>query len=377
MTASPTVGSNAPGRRLLSQRIASEPCPTPAAVVRRMGAMQAQDYKQAVWAIGLRTRGEGADGGRPGTLAEVEQAIAAGSILRTWPMRGTIHFVPAEDARWMLRLTAERHLARDGRRLAQLGLDERDMARCRELFAAALAGGRRLSRAAMMGVLEAAGIATAGQRGYHALWHAAQSGLVCFGPMDGKEQTFVLLDEWVPSPRTLEGEEALAELARRFFAARGPATVRDFAWWAGVTLTEARTGLAGARPRLARVVIAGVEHWLAEDAAEPDPAEVDIVHLLPGFDEFLLGYQDRTAVLPAAHAGKVVPGNNGIFKPTIADRGGVLGTWQASVKRGAVIVTLAPFAPDPALADRAADAAAGYARFLGLPLAAVETAPVG
>jgi hypothetical protein len=358
-----------PRLRLRAQRIAGERCATPEAVVRWMGAMQAQDERQSLWAIGVRTAGA--------TVADVRRAVAERAILRTWPMRGTIHVVPAEDAAWMLRLTAARHLARDGRRLAQLGLDERDMARGRDLFAAALAGGKRLTRAAMMAVLEAGGIASGGGRGYHALWHAAQSGLICFGPTDGAEQTFVLLDDWVPAPRRLDGEEALAELATRYFRARGPATVRDFAWWAGITLTEARAGLAGAGDRLAPREIDGVAFWMAADGLDGDPAAEpdDAVHLLPGFDEYLLGYRDRGAVLPAEHAQKIVPGNNGVFRPVFADGRGVVGTWKARVSPAGVAVSPSPFGVRASSPGRVAEAASRYARFLGLPLAAIDPVP--
>ena len=211
--------------RLANQHITGPGFEHPEQALRWMGAIQAQDYAQAVWAIGLRSESA--------TLVDVEQAIAEKKIVRTWPMRGTIHFVPAEDVKWMLQLSAPRMLAGVRGRQAQLGLDPAVLERSRQIFYDALHGGRRLTRAEMLATLERAGIPTQSQRGYHILWYAAQTGLICMGPMHKKAQTFVLLDEWVPGSRDLPREEALGELARRYFSSHGPATLRDFARWAG------------------------------------------------------------------------------------------------------------------------------------------------
>src|SRR5918998_737778 len=162
-------------QRLINQRIEGEKFERPEEVVRWLGAMQAQDYPQALWAIGLRLQSA--------TVADVERAISDGKIVRTWPMRGTLHFVPPEDAKWMLKLSASRMLARDGRRLKQLGLDEEIMERCKELFYDALKGNKMLSRPEMMELLERAGISTEKQRGYHILWYVSQAGMICLGPM--------------------------------------------------------------------------------------------------------------------------------------------------------------------------------------------------
>jgi hypothetical protein len=164
-------------RRLANQRIDGEKFEKPEEVVRWLGAVQAQDYAQALWAVGLRMKSA--------TMADVERAINDGKIVRTWPMRGTLHFVPPEDVRWRLELSASRILARDGRRLAQLGLDLEIIERCKELFYEALKGNRRLTRPEMMQVLEETGIGTQKQRGYHILWYLSQDALICPGPMQG------------------------------------------------------------------------------------------------------------------------------------------------------------------------------------------------
>lgn len=346
--------------RLASQCIAVDNHATPEDVVRWMGALQAQDYMQAVWAVGLRTRSA--------TLADVEQALEDARIVRTWPMRGTLHFVPPEDARWMLALSAARMLAADGRRMAQLELTTDIIVRCQDVFCGALSGGKRLSRPAMMNLLEEAGISTRGQRGYHILWYLAQSGVLCMGPMENKQQTFVLLDEWAPTARDLPREEALAELARRYFTSHGPATVHDFAWWAGITLTDARQGLAAAQAELVAETVEDNEYWRGADTPSPDEVTGPAIHLLPGYDEYLLGYKDRSAVLAAEHAQKIVPGNNGVFRALIVVAGQVVGTWQRKIKKKSVDVTLHPFIRLSHDDEQVIDAAQAYADFIGLPL---------
>ena len=220
------TGSDIAQRRLGNQSIAPAASLTPGEVVKRLGAVQAQDYLGALWALGLRMQ--------RAVEADIEQAIANREIIRTWPMRGTLHFVAAEDVRWMLALLTPRILARAARRHQQLALDEATFARSETLFTNALENGRSLTRNQMMDVLEQAGISTKGQRGYHILGWAAQNGLICFGPRQGKQHTFVLLDEWLPSGKSLSREEALAELAHRYFTGHGPATIQDFIWWSGL-----------------------------------------------------------------------------------------------------------------------------------------------
>jgi hypothetical protein len=339
-------------RRLYHQRIAGERCTTPEEAVRWMGAMQAQDYRQALWAIGLRTQAA--------TVADVEHAIAERKIVLTWPLRGTLHVVLSEDAAWMLALAAPRMLAADRRRLGQLGLDDEIITRCARLFHYALSGGKQLARPAMMRLLEGAGIDPTGQRGYHILWHVAQAGLICLGPRRDKQQTFVLLEEWVPESRQLPREAALAELAVRYFRGHGPATIKDFAGWTGLTITDARTGLEGAKPKLVSTTLGANEYWMSADAPEHIPHDDSTVYLLPGFDEFVLGYRDRGDVLAPEHANKVVPGKNGIFLPTIVADGRVVGTWKRTLRKDALDVTLNPFAGFDVTEERVAAVAARY-----------------
>ena len=351
-------------QRLVNQRIEGEKFEKPEEVVRWLGAIQAQDYLQSLWAIGLRLQSA--------TVADIEQAIADGKIVRTWPMRGTLHFVPPEDVRWMLKLSASRMLAKDDRRLKQLGLDKEIMERSKELFHDALKGNKSLSRPEMMKLLEEAGISTEKQRGYHILWYVSQSGLICLGPMQDKQQTFVLLDEWVPNPRDLSREESLAALAGRYFASHGPAAVHDFAWWTGLTVTEARSGLEAAMPELVSEKIAGKEYWMTGDTPDHLVYDKSSVDLLPAFDEYLIGYKDRSAVLPVEDIPRVVPGKNGVFLPTIIVGGRVVGTWKRKLKKSSIDVTLSPFTHLHVSEESAIEAAESYSDFVGLPLSLTE-----
>ncbi len=207
----------------------------------------------------------------------------------------------------------------------------------KEVFAKALQGGKQLTRDEMLQELEQASISTAGQRGYHLLGRSAQDGLICFGTRRGKQQTFTLLDEWVPLTRSLTRDEALAELTRRYFTSHGPATVQDLMRWAGLTTAEAKTGLAAAGKALVQETIADRAYWMASDQPELNTGTT-ATYLLPGFDEYLLGYSDRSAVLDPAYAQRICPGGNGMFSPTIVIDGVVTGTWKRTFKGGAVVI---------------------------------------
>jgi len=345
--------------RMANQRISGDRFDRPEEVVRWMGAVQAQEYQHALWAVGLRTKSA--------TAEDVEQAIADGKIVRTWPMRGTLHFVPAEDAKWMVKLSAPRLVAGAKRRLEQLELDEHILDRCKMLFYDALKGGRRLPRPEMLKLLEDAGISTRNQRGYHILWRASQDGLLCIGPRQGKQQTFVLLDEWVPNSKELSREESLAELAGHYFVSHGPATLQDFAGWAGLTVSEARVGLESIKQELISRTIDGKEYWMT--GASPNRGAHDPVgaYLLPAFDEYLIGYKDRSAVLTGDGMQSIIPYSNGMFLPVILYEGLVTGTWQWTIKKQAVEVALRPFVPQDDLKESAAAALERFSRFVNLP----------
>ncbi len=343
--------------RLFYQQITGTRFKTPAQIVSWLGALQAQDYTGAKWSIGLRLL--------DATDADIEQAIANRTIVRTWPMRGTLHFVAAEDVRWMLALLTPRVLANSARRHEQLNLDEAVFRRSTELLARALQGGKVLTRQEMMDLLEQAGITTGQQRGYHILGWAAQSGFICFGPPRGKQPTFVWLDEWLPEGKKLTRDESLAELARRYFTGHGPATLQDFMGWSNLVAADARAGLEMARSHLVSEEIEGQTYWLPQNLA-PLPGHPPEVYLLPGFDEYLLGYKDRSAVLDPRHSSLIHPGNNGIFKPTVVVQGRVTGIWKPTFKKDRVTVEINPFTSlDQAHHPALSAAITRYGRFIG------------
>ncbi|MDQ6656590.1 MAG: winged helix DNA-binding domain-containing protein, partial [Verrucomicrobiota bacterium] len=280
--------------------------------------------------------------------------------------RGTVHFVAAQDVHWLLELLTPRILAGALKRAEQIGLDGQTLSRCRALFREALAGGQQLTRAALLGVLEQAGIAIDAHRSYHIIWRLAQERLICFGPRAGKQPTFVWLDDWVPPARPVERTEALRELAVRYFTSHGPATLQDFVWWSGLRISEARKAIESAP--LAREMVNGEPAWCGEGAA--DPATITpSAQLLPAFDEYLLGYKDRSAVLDRAHAIRIVPGRNGIFLPIAVVNGRVVGTWKRIVKSKGAVVTVAPFSGLSVAARKQLRTAADtYADFLSLPV---------
>jgi hypothetical protein len=342
--------------RLANQHVSRPTFRDPADVVRWLGAVQAQDYLGGLWAVGLRTKG--------GTEAAVEHAIARRAIVRTWPMRGTLHFVAAEDVRWILPILTPRVIAGAQSRFRQLGLDGATFAKSARVVEKALAGGTVVRRDRLYEIWKAAGIATHDSRGLHLLGVLSQQGLLCFGPRDGKQQTFTLLEEWLPSARTLPRGDALGELARRYFTSHGPATVHDFAWWSGLTVTDARAGLESVKSELDTENRDGRTFWFADLPSVR--AGTGAAYLLPPWDEFTVAYRDRRDVLDPKYATRVNAGG-GILSPVIVVRDQVVGTWQRTIKKDTVTVNPRMFrALDRADRTAVARAVERYARFLGL-----------
>ncbi len=343
--------------RLHNQQIATHRFQRPEQVVAWLGALQAQDYPGALWSIGLRLPDT--------TQKDVERAIAARKIVRTWPIRGTLHFVAAEDVHWMRELLTPRIIARSALRQRQLELNAAVFTRCEKLFLKALRGGQQLTREQMFALLEKARITTADQRGYHILWRLAQEGLLCFGTHAGKQPTFTLLDEWISTGQRMDRDAALAELARRYFTSHGPATLQDFIAWSALTTADARHAIRLTASHLMEEKAGDKTYWLSSEASST-PGKSSKAYLLPGFDEYLLGYRDRSAVLDLRHAGKVYPSANGMFISTIVIDGQVLGTWKRTAKASSTLVTPTPFTDFSATAKRTIKAAAQcYAQFLG------------
>ncbi len=312
--------------RLAGQQIDTQRFSDPAALLSHMGALQAQDFPSALLAIGLRVNGASA--------STVRTAFDQRIIVRSWLLRGTLHAVAAQDLRWMLALLGKRNVAGTAGRFQRLELDDNLIAKAHKLVIKALEGGPPRTRAHLFDVFKANGIPTAEMRGNQILWRLASDGLLCCAGFEGAETTFALIDDFLPKGEVLGRDEALARLGQRYFTSHGPASAADFAWWAGLTGADAKRACAAADGLIERD-----GRWLAASAAPGTTAST--IHLLPGFDEYLLGYKDRAAVLADHHASRLVPGGNGIYKPMLLVDGLISGTWQ----RAGDEITTAPFEP--------------------------------
>jgi DNA glycosylase AlkZ-like len=340
---------------------------TPEEVVRWLGAVQSQDYGPAKWSIGMRCAATVSD-------ADLDRAYAAGTILRTHVLRPTWHFVLPEDIRWLLTATAPRVHQANAYMYRQQGLDETVRGRAADLVADALRGGKSLTRKEIGAVLERAGIDTGGLRLTLLVMHAELSGLICSGGLRGRAHTYALLDERAPHARRLDPEQALAELALRYFTSHGPATVKDLAAWASLTVAEVTRGLDAVAGRLSRLDADGRTYWFGTPA--PQAPATTGAHLLQGYDEYVMGYGETRYLMDPA----------GVPRP-ISDRAPsaltvllgteVAGYWKRTVGRGSVAVEVAGYRPFTRAQERAVRAAADrYGRFLGLPVS-LRISPAG
>jgi hypothetical protein len=347
-------------QRLYNQGLLWPARESPAEVVDWLVAVQSQDYLSAKWAVGARMRSA--------TDADLDRAFAQGSILRTHVLRPTWHFVTPADIRWLLELTAPRVHATNGTWYRRLGLDARMVRRSQAALVKALGGGRHRTRDELRHDLQAAGIATEGlQRMAYILMRAELDRVICSGPRRGKQFTYALLDERAPEARRLDRPEALAELARRYFASRGPASDRDFAKWAGLNLADARAGLEAVRPALTPVEVDGRTCWGPEPEASDVPASTGVL-LLSIYDEYVSSYHDRRAMVTDEYGVRLQLRGNALTAVLVVD-GLVFGTWKRTLGKSEVTLEVSPFGPLTRHQARALEAEAErYGRFLGLPV---------
>ncbi|HIZ35715.1 MAG TPA: winged helix DNA-binding domain-containing protein [Candidatus Ruania gallistercoris] len=328
-------------QRLVAQRLAGPRWDSPTEVVRHLGAVQAQDLRGALTSVALRVAG--------GTSAGVRAALDAGEIVRTWPMRGTLHFVPAEDAGWMMAIAGPRMDVSLRRRMAEFGFNDLDRAReqARQVAEKALAGTRGLPRAELAAHWAQAGLAPEPRAALLLLHVLCGTGELALGPMTGDDQLVVRLADWVPQPADRDPEAGLTEWVRRYALSHGPVTDRDTARWFGLPLGMVRPALTRAEG-VEQVGIEGRTYY--RDPALPDllaehRREARRLMLLPGFDEFMLGYTDRTFAVPPAQIDQLVPGGNGVFRATVVKTGKVLGFWRRGGTPDRPAVQVDPLAP--------------------------------
>ncbi len=340
--------------RLANQRLTNGKARRPEDLVAWLGAVQSQDYQGAAWALGLRLPAV--------TAADVDAAFAAGRLLRTHVLRPTWHFVAADDVHWMLAVTGPRVQAMNAGVGRRLGLEAKTLTRARGLMERALDGGRYLTRAELAAALRAGGIAAAGQALAHLVMHAELTGAICSGPRRGKQFTYALLAERAPRGRRLGRDEGLAALARRYFQSHGPATVHDFAWWSGLTISDARRAIDAA---------AVGEQVLA---APPGRDRVDGAHyLLPNYDEYLIAYRHRGAVIDPDRIRNLGVFTAAEYPHHVVLDGRLAGSWRREMTAAALTVRVRLFVR-PTAAQRTAlrRQASRYASFLGLPQARLE-----
>jgi hypothetical protein len=344
--------------RLRNQRLAGAGFRTPDEVVSWLGAVQAQDYAGAKWGVALRAPGV--------TEAEVDRACNEGRILRTHVMRPTWHFVAPRDIRWLLALTAPRVHTASKSLYRMLELDDRIFLRSRKALERALQGGAMLTRAEIGPILASAGIPASGLRLGTLMLHAELDGVICSGARRGKQSTYALLEDRVPAVPALTREEARTELTRRYFASHGPATLRDFAWWSGLTAADVKAGIASVGSTLAQVVQSDLTYWLFPSrVVRPQPSPRAL--LLPNYDEYLIAHKDRGLVLDPATP--PASGRSDPYAHHLVIDGRLRGSWTRTIGTRTATLSVRPYRPLSKPEQRALGAeATRFSRFLGMPV---------
>lgn len=345
-------------QRIHNQRLSSSTLRRPVEVVRWMGAVQAQEYHAAKWALALRMR-SAAD-------QTIEEAFNNGEIIRTHLLRPTWHFVAPEDIRWLLKLTGPRVNLKCSAGYRMFELDTAVFKQSNRAIAKALTGGRHRTRTELKAVLNRAGVAADnGIRLGHILIRAELDGVVCSGPRKSNQFTYALLEERVPPGKTLTRDEALAELTRRYFQSHGPACLQDFIWWSGLTTEDARRGLALIDRDLKTDTVEERSYWSLRSRSHPLRSHHP-PSLLPAFDEYNVAYKHRQLV------NELMPAWNALG-PSLIVAGKIAGRWKAFVTGSRVTIHLEPARPfkKPELRE-INQAAERYAAFLGRTGATIE-----
>jgi hypothetical protein len=344
--------------RLHNQRLSSTTFKTADEVVRYLGAVQSQDYAGAKWALGQRMV-DAAD-------AVLDKAFNDGSILRTHLLRPTWHFVSPENIRSMLKLTAPRVHAMNAFMYRKLELDRATIKKCYAVLQRSLRGHQQLTRTELGFALEKAGIMAEGVRLGYIMMSAELDGLICSGGRRGRQFTYALLEERVLTVKEVSRDAALAELVRRYFSTRGPATLQDFMWWSGLTLADAKKGIEMVKSEFQQKELDGKTYWFPEPSPDEEVAW-PTVYLLPNYDEYFIGLRDRSAIGELAAKANIAKNDPTLFDHIIILDGQVAGGWKRTLAKNKVIVELSPITKLTKPEKQAiASAAERYGRFLGL-----------
>jgi hypothetical protein len=309
--------------RLFNQQLSGSAFTIPKELVSWMGAFQAQDYAMSKWAIGIRLRGS--------IISTVDDAFNRGDILRTHLMRPTWHIVSAENIRWMMELTAPAIRSSMKSRLKELELSEAVLSKCYSILVKLLTGGTHLTREEIMAEMAKEKIATNENRSSHILMSAELESLICSGASKDGKYTYALLDERVPLKQSFTREEALGNLARLYFQSHGPATLQDFQWWSGLRIREASIALELSKSNLHSEKVGDETYWMAGDGIRNQISHKGL-YLLPAYDEYMISYKDRSAMIPASLQRKAIS-ENGLFRPVIIQDGQVSGVWKRTFRK--------------------------------------------
>ena len=346
-------------RRLSSQRLVGAGFTNPADVVRWLGAVQSQDYPAARWGLALRMQRTTADA--------LDDAFNAGAFLRTHMLRPTWHFVAPEDLRWLLDLTSPRVHTTNAHMYRQMELDDVVMKRVRAVFSRALRDHHYHTRAELAQLLARKNISTAGPRLAYIMMHCELAGLICSGPLRGAKHTYALVDERVPPAPPKTRAEALAELAGRYFASHGPATVHDLAWWSGLTVRDAKLATELVSAHFEAVTLDGKAYRFHADSSA-GKIRKPLVHLLPNYDEHVVAYRDHAPSLDPCAPAALAGWGNALTTHLVVRNGLVVGGWRRRFERDHVALRLQLLAPLTITEKKAlARAIEDYGRFVGRP----------
>jgi hypothetical protein len=329
----------------------------PADVVRWFGAVQSQDFGPAKWSLGERLPDI--------TDAEVQRSFDAGEFLRTHVLRPTWHFVTPDDIRWLLRLTGPRVHATNAYAYRQAGLDNGAFAKAHVLLADTLDGGIHRTRKELAGVAGGAGLPSTGFGLGYLLMHAELDGLICSGPMRGKQHTYTLLEARVPPAPERDPDEALMELVTRYFTSHGPATAKDLRWWSSLTLADIARGVELAGDRLRHDLVDGVSFWSGwhETTVLPSPT----VHLVQGYDEYVVAFAESKYILDVSGTARALPPGTAVPNGVLLLNGQVTGRWKRTCTKDTLLVEVLLHRPLARAESQALDAAAArQATYLNL-----------
>jgi hypothetical protein len=345
--------------RLLNQQIVDPQFERIQDLIEWMGAMQAQVFNMMRWAVGIRMS--------EATDQSIKESFNKGEIIRTHLLRPTWHLVSSNDFFWILELTRAHLKPRMRSRQNQLELTAPLLNQCKTIVEKRLENGDHLTREEIMILLENSGISTSGQRAAHIMMDCELDGIVCSGALKDKKQTYALAAERVQVKNSFTREESLYKLAQKYFTSHGPASLKDFIWWSGLPVKDAKKALEMVTPELDSIETDSKEYWLSSKLVLSGKIKYT-AHLIPAYDEFIISYTDRADIILAEHHKKAIS-DNGIFWPVVVINGKAKGVWKTNLKKNKIILETDYFQPvNRNEKELVRNASEKYSRFLTLEI---------